>query len=204
MDCVIFGNGEFKDCSLLEKYVDVNEAFVIGVDGGCNHLIENNIKIDLIIGDFDSLKYKNVIYNNRHILKTNMDYNDLEIAMKYCFDKGFKKIYLFGFTGKRSDHFMFNLRVMQKFTELGLKIIMIDEYHVIKMFKGNVIFPQEDFKFFSLLPVYEDTIISISGSEYDVDNLKLNMVDTTTLSNSFRLKEIKISSNKLIFIYLVF
>lgn len=204
MDCVIFGNGEFRDFSLVEKYVDIENSYIIGVDGGCNHLIENNMRMDLIIGDFDSLKYKNVVYNNRHILKTDMDYNDLEIAMRYCFDNNFRKVYLFGFTGKRSDHFLFNLKVMQKFYNLGLEMLMIDDYHVITLFKGEKEFGRDGYNFFSILPIYEDSRISISGSKYDVDNIKLNMLDTLTLSNEWRDEKVKISSDKLIFIYLVF
>lgn len=204
MNCVIFGNGEFNDCSLIEKYVDIENAYIIGVDGGCNHLVENNIRIDLIIGDLDSLKYKNVVYNNRHILKTDMDYNDLEIAMKYCFDNNFKKVYLFGFTGKRSDHFLFNLKVMQKFYEMGLDILMIDDYHVITLFKGERTFSRDDYKFFSILPIYEGGKISIFGAKYDLDNTELNILDTLTLSNEWREEKVKITSDKLIFIYLVF
>lgn len=204
MECVVFGNGSFDGFGIVEKFVDLNDAFIIGVDGGCNYLFENKIKIDLIIGDFDSLKYKEAIYNNRHILKTNMDYNDLEIAMNYCIENGFEKIYLFGFTGKRSDHFLFNLKVMQKFAERGLKINMIDEFNVIDTFMGERILEKEDYKFFSLVPIYDDTIICIEGSKYDVDNFHLKLGDTLTLSNEWQEEKVKILSSKLIFIYLVF
>ena len=181
MECVIFGNGGFNKFDIVNKFVDLDNIFTIAVDGGCNYLIEENRRIDLAIGDFDSLKYKEVIYNNRHILKTDMDYNDLEIAMDYCLKNGFKKIYLFGFTGKRSDHFQFNLRVMQKFIERGLDIVMIDEFNV-----------------------YDDTIISICGAKYNLNNFHLNLIDTLTLSNEWISEKVKISSNKLIFIYLIF
>ena len=204
MECVIFGNGEFSGFDIVNKFIDLNNTFIIAVDGGCNYLVEGNVRIDLAIGDFDSLKYKEVIYNNRHILKTDMDYNDLEIAMNYCLDNRFKKIYLFGFTGKRSDHFQFNIRTMQKFIESGLDVIMIDEFNTICGSIGCRIFDREDYKFFSILPVYDGTVISICGSKYDLDNFYLNLTDTLTLSNEWVSEKVKISSNKLIFIYLIF
>jgi len=204
VECVIFGNGGFNKFDIVNKFVDLDNIFTIAVDGGCNYLIEENRRIDLAIGDFDSLKYKEVIYNNRHILKTDMDYNDLEIAMDYCLKNGFKKIYLFGFTGKRSDHFQFNLRVMQKFIERGLDIVMIDEFNVILGSIGCNNFDRGSYKFFSILPVYDDTIISICGAKYNLNNFHLNLIDTLTLSNEWISEKVKISSNKLIFIYLIF
>ncbi|BAK81067.1 thiamine diphosphokinase [Candidatus Arthromitus sp. SFB-rat-Yit] len=204
MECVIFGNGEFSGFDIVSRFVDLDNTFTIAVDGGCNYLFEGNKRIDLVIGDFDSLKYKEVIYNNRHILKTDMDYNDLEIAMNYCLDNGFKKIYLFGFTGKRSDHFQFNIRTMQKFIESGLDVVMIDEFNIICGSIGCRIFDRGEYKFFSILPVYNGTVISICGSKYDLDNFSLNLMDTLTLSNEWVSEKVKISSNKLIFIYLIF
>ena len=63
MEAVIFGNGEFKTFDIVRKFVDLNDVFTIGVDGGCNYLFENNINFVFVLCDFDSIKYKIFIDN---------------------------------------------------------------------------------------------------------------------------------------------
>ncbi len=204
METVIFGNGEFKTFDIVKKFVDLNNVFTIGVDGGCNYLIENNIKIDLLIGDFDSIKYKNFIDKVLNIKKIDMDYSDLEIATNYCIDKKFSKVYLFGCTGKRSDHFLFNLRLMNKFFQNNIEVFMIDEFNVITLFDGERVFEKDNFEFFSLVPIYENTVVSIIGAEYDLNNKELDMISALTLSNKWKKEKVNIRVNKPVFIYLVF
>lgn len=205
MDVAIFCNGDFKTKDIIDKFVDFNNTFIIGVDGGCNYLIEHGIKIDLAIGDFDSIQYKNFINTVMNIEKTDMNYSDLELAINYCIDcNKFSKAYLFGCTGKRSDHFLFNLRLMHKFFQNNIDVFMIDDFNVITLFDGEQSFEKDEFEYFSIIPVYDNTIISIYGSEYDLENKRLDIVSTLTLSNRWKEEKIKIFVNKLVFIYLVF
>lgn len=204
MDVLIFGNGEFKNRNLLDKFLKFEDVFVIGVDGGCDYLIENKIKIDLAIGDFDSIKYKNVLCDTPNILKTDMDISDLEFAINYCLDKNFCKMYLFGFTGRRADHFLFNLRCLGKAFNNGVEIFVIDEFNIITLLLGERDFQKENFKFFSVIPMYDNTVISIEGSKYDLKNENINLLSTLTLSNEWEKEKIKISSNKLVYVCLVF
>lgn len=204
MDVAIFGNGYLEGSNFIDKVVNLNEMFVIGVDGGCNYLIENNIKMDLAIGDFDSIKDRNLLKDIETITKTNMDYSDLELAVEYCLEKKFKKAYLFGFTGKRSDHFLFNIRMIQKMFQLGIEVYMVDEFNVITFIDEEKEFKKTCFKFFSIVPLFEDTIISITGAKYNLNNQKLDMVSTLTLSNEWIEEKIKIITNKLILVHLIF
>ncbi len=204
MDVAIFGNGHLENLKFVNKIVNLDNMFIIGVDGGCNYLIKNHIKINLAIGDFDSIEDKNLLKDTPTITKTNMDYSDLELAAEYCFKNKFKKVYLFGFTGKRSDHFLFNIRVMQKMFDFGIEVYMIDEFNIITLINKEKEFEKSHFKFFSILPIFEETIISISGSKYDLNKEKLSMVSTLTLSNEWKEEKVKIIVNKLVLVHLIF
>lgn len=204
MNVAIFGNGQFNQFNIVDKFLNLNDTFIIGVDGGCDFLIENNIKIDLAIGDFDSINNKNFIEQVLNIKKVNMDYSDLEVAVNYCINKKFDNVYMFGCTGKRSDHFMFNLRLLYKLFQNNLNSVIIDEFHFIKILDGEGIFYKENFEFFSILPIYDETIVSINGSEYDLNNKKLDMESTLTLSNRWKNDKVNICVDKPVFIYLVF
>lgn len=204
MNVAIFGNGKFSKFDIVNKFLNLDDVFIIGVDGGCNYLIKNNINIDLAIGDFDSIDNKVFIEKILNIKKTNMDYSDLEVAIDYCISKKFDNVYMFGCTGKRSDHFMFNLRLLYKIFQNNLNAVIVDEFNVIKISNGEGVFYKENFEFFSILPIYDETIISIVGSEYDLKNKKLDMESTLTLSNKWKNDKVKIWSDKPVFIYLVF
>lgn len=203
-DAVVFCNGEYGNLDNIKKFVDLDKTFIIGVDGGCNYLIQNKIRIDLFVGDFDSIENKSYINEGISIEKFNMDYSDFEIAINFCIENNFKKIYLLGCTGKRSDHFIFNLRLMEKVFKYGIDVVMIDDYNLIIPFNGDKILDRGEFKFFSIVPLEENTKISIEGSKYDVKNQKLDMFRALTLSNEWMEKKVKIFSDKTAFLHLVF
>ena len=205
MNALIFCNGYICDRVWEKNSNSINSSFIIGVDGGCNYLLDNGININLAIGDFDSIQNKDYLDRLPKIKKYDMNYSDLEIAINYCIEsKKFCNVYLFGCTGKRSDHFIFNTRIMQKLFNNNIDSFMIDEFNVITLFNGKKIFDKENFEFFSLVPIYEDTVVSIKGSEYDLKDKKLDIDSALTLSNKWKDSKVEISTNKLIFIYLVF
>ena len=204
MDAVIFCNGDLCKFNIINGFVDLNKSIVIGVDGGCNYLLSNNIKINIAIGDFDSINNEEVLKNLSNIRKTNLDYSDLEMAIEYCINEKYSKVYLFGCTGKRADHFIFNFRLMEKLYNNNIETYMIDDYNVMTLFCGYKHFYKNKYKFFSIIPLYENTRISIEGSKYDLNNKKLNLQSSLTLSNEWINEIITLNSNKLVCICLVF
>ena len=81
---------------------------------------------------------------------------------------------------------------------------MIDEFNVITTFDGERVFEKDNFEFFSLVPIYENTVVSISGAEYELNNKELDMISALTLSNKWKKEKVNIRVNKPVFIYLVF
>lgn len=202
MDVAIFGNGYLENLDF--ENINLEKMSIIGVDGGCNFLIKNNIKIDLAIGDFDSISSTDFLNSVECIEKTDMNYSDFEIAIDYCLKNNFKRVYLFGFTGKRSDHFLFNIRMIQKMFYERMEVFMIDEFNVITMIDDEKEFAKNNFKFFSVIPLFEDTNISITGAKYNLSNQKLKMISTLTLSNEWVEKKVKITVDKLVLVHLIF
>lgn len=201
MKAIIVANGSFN----LEvlKLVDLHNSFIIGVDGGCDFLIKNGIRIDFAIGDFDSIQDISVL-GCKKIEKTDMDYSDLEIAAMYCLNKGFKEVIMLGCTGERSDHLLFNLNILHKLFLKHMDVRIIDEFNVIKVIEGENYIEKDDFKFFSITPIYDNTIITIKGAKYNLENKKLSMVDTLTLSNEWEKEKVFIKVDKVCFVFLVF
>ena len=55
MKVIIVSGGNKPSEKLLKSYIE-NDDIIIGVDKGCNALFDYNIKPNLILGDFDSIK----------------------------------------------------------------------------------------------------------------------------------------------------
>ncbi len=102
----------------LEKNFD----FVIGVDGGCQWCINQNIAMDLAIGDFDSLNtvlYQQLSNHTRQIQKYNKDKDltDLELALEVIKSLPAKHLTVLGCWGGRIDHQTANLFCLAKQTD---------------------------------------------------------------------------------------
>ena len=70
--------------------------------------------------------------------------------------------------------------------------------------KGITFFESiEGYKYFSIVPIYEDTLMTIKNSKYEVENLALTLNRPNATSNEFKSKEeIKLEvNNNVIVIY---
>ena len=88
--------------AMLKIKVQIN----IGVDQGIIHLIKQNIKPIIAIGDMDSIEDKDLLKT----LKVDeysciKDDTDTALALRYAFQQGYDVIDLYGVTQKRMDHF---------------------------------------------------------------------------------------------------
>jgi len=97
-----------------EKLSNQNFDFVIGVDGGCKWCIENDIKIDLAVGDFDSLE--NHYFEQLAELATEIEQHprhknltDLELALQAALAQSASILTVLGVWGGRTDHALANL-----------------------------------------------------------------------------------------------
>ena len=100
-----------------------NYDFVIGVDGGCKWCIHNNLKIDLAIGDFDSLEanlFERLCEFAADIQQhpSNKDATDLELAIQAALDHSAQELTVLGTWGGRTDHALANLLCLSQQSNL--------------------------------------------------------------------------------------
>ena len=95
---IILGNIENINNDVLEN------SYIIGVDKGAYLAYKRNIRLDIAIGDFDSIKEVeyNELFNYTKIIKLNSikDSTDTNEAIKLCKDYN-EIIILGGIKGKR-------------------------------------------------------------------------------------------------------
>ncbi|WP_238785493.1 thiamine diphosphokinase [Blattabacterium cuenoti] len=167
----IFLNG--NPPHLSNKEINVfNTKINYVVDGAYNYVKNNNIKIDYIIGDFDSINNKiNIVadINNKYqLIKTlNQNYTDFDKTLNIIYRKGFLNINVWGASGKEPDHFLGNLSTALKYKQ-KLSIIFYDN-HSLYFFskKQETLFIQQN-KTISLFPFTKVTNLFAYGLKYPI------------------------------------
>ncbi len=169
--------------SLLPQSIWDN-AFVIAVDKGLEFAAENNSRVDLILGDFDSVhpdilkKYPNVAMESHPV---NKDRSDTEIAIDYALDRGFSRIFCLNMIGGRLDHDLFNRLILLKSPG---KIWLISSQGILVALlpKTQYTFEIPNETTFSLIPLVQCSGVELSGCEYPLHHVDLE-ISTLSLSN---------------------
>lgn len=184
-------------CCALDCDIDIipqDTDLVIGADRGCKILAENEIRIDVAIGDFDSYDGK---INCESIVRfpVKKDYTDCELAIKYAIEKGYKSIKIFGAIGGALDHTIANISLLAKYSKMGLDVAFIDERNVLfAIHNSRIRFSKEAKGRISVFAV-ENQVRGVfeKGLLYELDNAILENAEPLGVSNEFVDKEVEIS-----------
>lgn len=117
-DAVILANGEFPThpcpLSLLR-----DAPFLCCCDGAALTAVSHGLKPDAVVGDGDSLSadMKEKLGDIFHHVSEQED-NDLTKATRFCLSKGFGRIAYVGASGKREDHAIANIFLMERYARV--------------------------------------------------------------------------------------
>lgn len=188
--CIVL-NGEVKDYKRTKEIIlEENYNYIIGADGGCNHLFKMNITPNYIVGDLDSIKREVIeYYENKNVTfkryPSHKDETDSEICIYLAKLLRADEIDLFATLGGRIDHTLANIGLMNYIKENNMKPRILTSEEEILMVKNETI---------NLKGKKGDTIsvISINGEskgvtlkklEYPLDNATVNHLSPLGISN---------------------
>ena len=194
-DCVIICGGD--ECPIPKA------DFYIACDKGFGYAQKQNVKCDIVLGDFDSYDkniYGEEIPKDAIILPKEKDDTDLMFAIKTALKKDFDKITVTCALGGRADHFLSNIQsivfVLEEKTERGEKIeIKIDdEKNEITAIKNSSIKLQkrEGWCFSVLAHSSVSTGVSIVGAKYSAENIMLTNSFPLGQSNEWKDEEVEV------------
>lgn len=179
------GKVDFDLNKLTQEY-EINTW--IGVDGGSNHLLKQEITPEIIIGDMDSIS---VLPDNIPTVKYNpiKDFTDFDLSIKYVQEK-YKdsQIIVVGVNDDdRLEHFIANLKLMNN------NMTFITKYNVIKQYSTGFtldIDKEEQFSIFAKKPVKS---LNIVNAKWELEDYDLGTNDALTISNESIGKPVEIS-----------
>ena len=185
----------------LENFDKNNYDTIIGADRGSLIAISNDIKLDIAIGDFDSVneeEFNLIKKNSKRIIKLNpiKDTSDTNSAIKLV--KDYDEIYLLGgIGGNRIEHLFANIIDLINYPNLHI----MNRYSLIEIINDSNYQIRNDYKFISFYSLDNNTIITLKGFKYNLDNYNLKMNDSLCLSNEIIDKPYLKLNGKLLVIY---
>jgi thiamine pyrophosphokinase len=182
---LIIANGASCKPELLGQLLEWS-PMVIVLDSAMERVMEMDIKVDVLIGDFDRefepKKYQTEQYPIEIIHMPDQNKTDLEKAFDYLIDRNIPAANVVWATGKRADHTITNITNISRYRN-SLKIVILDDHS--KVF----LLPKKFEKWYpantpiSLIPIGHVTGIHSSNLFYPLQNDTLTIGYKTGNSN---------------------
>jgi thiamine pyrophosphokinase len=182
---LIIANGAACQPELLGQLLEWS-PLVIVLDAAMERVMELDIKVDVLLGDFDAdfnpEKYQTEQYPIDIIHAPDQNKTDLEKAFDYLIERNIPAVNVVWATGKRADHTITNLTTITSYRD-RLKIVLLDDHS--KVF----LLPKKFEKWYtantpiSLIPIGQVTGIHSSNLFYPLQNDSLKLGYRTGSSN---------------------
>ncbi|MBN2541217.1 MAG: thiamine diphosphokinase [Bacilli bacterium] len=173
-----------NDYDFVHLYFEEANEFLIGVDSGLEYLSDYGRKIDLAVGDFDSIdksKYESIKEKCSQIITLNKDkkMTDLAYTLDYIYNNlDYNSIEVYGGISGRVDHFLANVNLIKKYD-----FSMRDNKHHIYMLRKGKHTVNNYKKYISFFAIEDCYNLSLRGFKFELNNYYLSMNDSLCVSN---------------------
>lgn len=185
-DFIIIANGSINKTTQLADLV--HNKIVIALDGAANYLIDCCLKIDILMGDFDSISptVKNLYqqYGVNVIDTLNQDYTDLEKSIHYCDEQQANSITIVNAQGGRMDHSIGNICFLKKYYRVDRLIQIINDDELLYYVEDqNIIINGYIDQLIGIMG-FAECIVTSCGLKYELNSTYLSIGGTQSISNS--------------------
>ncbi|MDM1406698.1 thiamine diphosphokinase [Myroides sp. DF42-4-2] len=183
---LIIANGAACSQELMDQLLEWS-PYIVVLDEAIKRVLALNIKVDVLIGDFDRnfdpAPYLAMQYPLEVIHDPNQENTDLEKALNFLLKRGIKAANVIWATGKRADHTFTNITTLVKYRDT-MKIVILDDYS--KIFRLPATYKKWYTKdtILSLIPVGTARGITTTNLNYPLQKEDLVLGVRTGSSNS--------------------
>jgi thiamine pyrophosphokinase len=182
---LIIANGAACSNELMGQLLEWS-PYVVVLDGAIKRVAELGIKVDVLLGDFDShekaLEGLDLGMPIEVVHTPDQDKTDLQKGIEFLIEKKFAAVNILWATGRRADHNLSNITDIVRYRD-RIQIAVMDDYSRIyqlpKTFEKR--FPKGTP--LSLMPVGTVEGVTTSGLVYDMQNDTLQIGYHTSSSN---------------------
>ncbi len=169
----------FTDFSKVNEY-----DYLIGVDKGAINAINHSLVLDLAVGDFDSVtetEFDVIKTSVKKIIKLDpiKDDTDTKCALNEAYKISNDVTILGGITGKRIEHFLANLNLLDIYPNLKI----IDDRTLIFLKSESFYLDIKEYFYVNLFAKEEVKNLTLNGFKYNLKNYDLKPFDSLGISN---------------------
>lgn len=182
---LVIANGEVCSTELLGQLLEWS-PYVVVLDGALPRVLDLNIKIDALLGDFDREFNPEIVWQFQPdvaIVRTpDQAKTDLEKAFDFLIERGHRAANVVWATGRRADHTVTNLTSLVRYRD-HLAVTLLDDYSRV------FLLPRTFEKWYpagtplSLIPVGTATGIVTANLKYNLHGESLTLGYRTGSSN---------------------
>ncbi|RMG60928.1 MAG: thiamine diphosphokinase [Calditrichaeota bacterium] len=176
-------NGELTNEQLNRVGAEQFET-IICTDGAAHHLLGLGLEPQVVVGDLDSLAAAGgeLPGSVRRLHRPSQELNDLEKALLYCREEGFRQVVVVGVGGGRLDHALNNLSVLSRY-DGTFDLQIHDAYGRIFFVRRRWRARVEPGQLISLIPIGRAEGVTTRGLRYPLKNEPLEFGRREGLSN---------------------
>lgn len=187
LSALVILNGSPPPNSLIAEKWDQYDL-KISADGASNFLVDKGYTPDIVIGDCDSIlpEVREKIAKEKLICIADQNTTDGEKAIQFCLRKGVKNVDFLGALGKRFDHSLYNIELLNQCLMKG----MISSFYtpsdqIFLINKGQSLRGKigERISFFSVFG--ETKGVSTYGLTYPISSQTMRFGAFSSISNTF-------------------
>ena len=192
MRAVIFAGGSYGDRDFYKKQLRADDFF-IAADAGCAAAEKMNIRVNVAIGDFDTLDREKISADEIISLNREKDYTDSAEAVELAIERGYDEILLFGGTGSRLDHTLCNIQLLALAHRQGAAMSLVDEHNIVYITDSSITLKKKAGWHLSVVQLTDAYGINLSGLYYPLHDKTLLLGDMVGISNEFTEDEATVS-----------
>lgn len=154
------------------------DDLVVAADSGLNNARALGIRVDAVVGDYDSLGHKPDVDKDVEVVTvpTEKDVTDTQLAVEYALQKGAREIVLVGGLGGRLDHTLANLSILEDLLDKRVRATLLDGQNRVRLLRNDsTILPRSGYTYLSLLSL--DSVskgVEIEGVKYPLKRGRLH------------------------------
>jgi len=188
MKAYIYTGGEIYPDGLCER--PSADDLRIAADGGYLHARRLGERVDLLVGDLDSLgeaAAAEVKAAGGEVIRVPVekDETDTQLAVHEAVRRGADEIVIIGGLSGRLDHTLSNLAILESLWEHHIGACIVDGRNRARFVKNDsLLIANEGYRYLSLIAV--DAVckgVSVEGCKYPLENAKLHRTNQYAVSN---------------------
>jgi thiamine pyrophosphokinase len=183
MRAFIFCGGEiFPDG--IEERAETGDL-VVAADSGYNNAQKLGAKIDLLVGDFDSIEKIPDDVGEIFRVPAEKNETDTQLAVELALGRGADEIIIVGSTSGRFDHAASLLAILEDLWDKRIPAIVVNGHNRVRFLRNSgVIILRSRYKYFSIVALDEKIKgVSIEGAKYPLKNKEILRREQFAISN---------------------